>query len=67
MTLRGYTITYMFANLIVTILWDAFAYCRGGASATISRILWDGVSAYPGMALCIGGLLGHLFFSQKLN
>ena len=64
MTIRNWTIAILIVNTALLIIWDIFAVWKGGVEATISRVLWHAVKAYPGLAIAIGGLLGHLFFSQ---
>ena len=64
MSIRNWTIAILIANTALLIIWDIFAVWKGGVDATISRVLWQAVKAYPGFAIAIGGLLGHLFFSQ---
>lgn len=51
-------------NLLLLVVYDILAARYGGVEATISRTLYEWVKAYPGLAIGIGGLLGHLFFSQ---
>ena len=65
MQIRTITTVIMVVNLFLLIIWDIVAVRLGGVEATISRILWETVKVYPGLAIAIGGLLGHLFFSQS--
>lgn len=53
--------------LALLIGWDLFVYHVAGVQATISRVLYDAAKGYPGLAVAFGGLLGHLFYSQRVN
>lgn len=61
---RTATVYFCWIILAICIAWDVMIYRKGGVDATISRVLWNAVKAYPGLAIAIGALLGHLFFSQ---
>jgi hypothetical protein len=52
-------------TLFFCIIWDVVVYRLAGSTATISRIMWDIVSGYPGLAIAIGALIGHFWFSQQ--
>lgn len=67
MTTRTITIIIMCVNLSALIAWDFYAYRTAGSLATISRILRDAVYAYPGLAIAIGALIGHFWFSQTIK
>lgn len=64
MTMRQCTVAVLVVNTLALAVYDIVAELRGGDEATISRVLFEGAAAYPGLAVAIGGLIGHLFFSQ---
>lgn len=61
------TIIILWSNLALLVASDILANRKGGVEATISRVLYDGCRAYIGLAIVVGGLLGHLFFSQRIK
>lgn len=67
MNARHVTIVILIVNLLLLVGWDFLAEARGGDRATISRVLFDAIKAYPALAVAVGALIGHLFFSQHLG
>jgi hypothetical protein len=51
------------ATFLIWIIYDIFAYLKGGNAYTESWQLWKWGYYAPGFCVLFGILLGHLFFS----
>jgi len=65
LTCRGLTIAFIVVWIVVAILYDIIVLWQCGVGATISRVIYDWALGNPIVALAIGILCGHFFWSQK--
>ncbi len=58
------TLVYVLTVVVVSIVFDAVMYWRGGWEATISYLVLTRSRRYQVIALAVGILIGHLFWPQ---
>ena len=61
------TIAMIVLNVLIMAGYDVIALLFGGVDATISRQMYHGASGHPIIAVAFGGLVGHLFWPQRIK
>ena len=58
------TLVYVLTVLVVSIVFDAIMYCRGGWQATISYLVLTRSGRYRIIPFALGVLVGHWLWPQ---
>jgi hypothetical protein len=59
-------LSLLFLAVILTIwIWDWVVITQGKPQETVSATLWEWSSASPILPLCIGIVLGHVFWPKR--
>jgi uncharacterized membrane protein len=61
---QSITIIVIVAAIVVLLGYDTWAAFTGTTNATISWVTWTYAHKYPIIPFLVGGLCGHLFFTQ---
>lgn len=61
------TVGLLFVLTVGLTGYDFWVIAQGGVDASISQVLLDAARRQPLVAFLFGGLMGHLFFPQKVE
>lgn len=61
---QGITILVIVSAIVILLAYDTWAAFAGTTNGTISWVVWTYAHKYPIIPFLVGGLCGHLFFTQ---
>ena len=63
--IKKVTAIFIFAVVVVGVLFDVYVFIRGGTEATISWMIFEAAHKYPMIPFAVGILCGHFFWQMK--
>ena len=59
------TVAVLVLSVALLIGWDLVVICNETPGDTISEMLYSAARRWPIIPLCVGMILGHIFWAQK--